>query len=595
MTARHFFRLLSAVIAVVPLASPAAPSAALGYQPKYRPGFEHFDYVRSDAPKGGELVMSAFGNFDSFNPFLLKGIPAAGLGDLVFETLMEQSLDEPYSLYAHLAEDIEVAANRLAVTFRLDPRARFSDGSPVTAEDVKFSFDTLKSKQAHPRYRFYWADITQAVVLDARRVRFDFAKINPELHLIAAQIPIFARRWIGDASFDARATVAPIASGPYVLESFDLGKRVSYKRNPDYWAKDRNTRRGMFNFERITYKYYKDDTVRLEGLKAGEYDFIWVYHSKQWARDFVGPPFDAGLIKKVELKHRNNAGMQGFIFNIRRPIFQDVRVRKAISLALDFEWSNKNLFYDQYSRCNSYFSNSELASSGLPSGDELRLLEPFRDRLPPAVFTAVWEPPSTKPPHSLRDNLRKAKALLEEAGWKLKDGVLQSADGRRLEFEVMLAQKGFERILAPFAHNLGKLGVKAHYRTVDVALYQRRTDTFDFDMMVESFGQSQSPGNELMSLWHSSAADQEGSNNSIGIKDPVVDALIEKLIYAPDRQHLISAARALDRVLLHGEYLVPNWYIGAHRVAHWDKFGFPERLPLYFGADGWMLRTAWRK
>lgn len=595
MTARNLFNWVGAVLIALPLAAPAAPSAALGYAPKYNPGFSHFDYVRPDAPKGGELILSAFGNFDSFNPFLLKGIPAAGLSDLMFETLMEQSLDEPYSLYAHLAEDIELAPDRLAVTFRLDPRARFSDGSPVTAADVKFSFDTLKSKQAHPRYRFYWADITHAVVLDARRVRFDFAKLNPELHLIVAQMPIFARRWVGEQSFEKLATVAPIASGPYLLESFDLGRRVSYKRNPEYWAKDHNTRRGMFNFERITYKYYKDDTVRLEGLKAGEYDFIWVYHSKQWARDFVGPSFDAGLIKKTELKHRNNAGMQGFIFNIRRPIFKDVRVRRAIGLALDFEWSNKNLFYNQYTRCNSYFSNSELASSGLPSGDELKLLEPFRKQLPAAVFTEVWAPPSTAAPDSPRENLRKAKALLAEAGWTLKGGVLQNADGLRLEFEVMLAQKGFERILAPFSHNLSKLGIKARYRTVDVALYQRRNDTFDFDMMVESFGQSQSPGNELMNLWHSSAADQEGSNNTIGIKDPVVDALIEKLIYAPDRKRLVTAARALDRVLLHGEYLAPNWYIGAHRVAYWDKFGFPEKLPLYFGADGWLLRSAWRK
>ena len=595
MTARNLFNLVGAVLIAFPLVAPGAPSAALGYAPKYKPGFSHFDYVRPDAPKGGELVMSAFGNFDSFNPFLLKGIPAAGLSDLMFETLMEQSLDEPYSLYAHLAEDIELAPDRLSVSFRLDPRARFSDGSPVMAEDVKFSFDTLKSKQAHPRYRFYWADITQAVVLDARRVRFDFAKLNPELHLIAAQIPIFARRWVGAESFEKLATVAPIASGPYLLDSYDLGKRASYKRNPEYWAKNLSTRRGMFNFERITYKYYKDDTVRLEGLKAGEYDFIWVYHSKQWARDFAGPPFDAGLIKKTELKHRNNAGMQGFIFNTRRPIFKDRRVRKAIGLALDFEWSNKNLFYDQYSRCHSYFSNSELASSGLPSGDELKLLEPFRKQLPAAVFTDAWQPPSTQPPHSLRENLRKAKALLDEAGWTLKDGVLQNAEGLRLEFEVMLAQKGFERILAPFAHNLTKLGIQARYRTVDVALYQRRQDTFNFDMMVESFGQSQSPGNELVNLWHSSAADQEGSNNTVGIKDPVVDALIEKVIYAPDRKQLITAARALDRVLLHGEYLAPNWYIGAHRVAYWDKFGFPAQLPLYYGADGWLLRSAWRK
>ncbi len=571
-----------------------APSVALGYEPGYRPGFGHFQYVNPDAPKGGELVLSAFGNFDSFNPFTLKGIAAAGLAELVFEPLMEQSLDEPYSLYAHLAEDIALAADRLSVIFRLDPQARFSDGRPVTAEDVKFSFDTLMSKQAHPRYRFYWADIRKAVVVGPRSVRFDFARVNPELHLIAAQMPVFARAWVGERPFDKLATVVPIGSGPYRVEGFDLGKRMSYVRNPDYWARGHSTRRGMFNFDRITYKYYKDETVRLEAFKAGEFDFIWVSHSKQWARDYVGPAFESGRIRKAELKHRNNAGMQGFMFNIRRPIFQDRRVRRAIALALDFEWSNRNLFYNQYERCSSYFSNSELAASGLPRGEELALLEPFRSRLPPEVFTVEWRPPRTDPPGSLRANLLKAQTLLADAGWRLRDGVLRNDQGLKLEFELLLAQKGFERILAPFARNLAKLGIRMNYRTVDVALYQRRSDTFDFDMVVETFSQSQSPGNELINMWHSSSAGQEGSNNVIGIKDPVVDALLEKLIYAPDRRRLVTAARALDRVLLHGEYLVPNWFIATHRVAYWDTFGIPATRPLYYNADSWMIRSWWR-
>jgi microcin C transport system substrate-binding protein len=591
-------RRLAAVLATtLALSAPAgaAPSAALGYEPGYRPGFNHYRYVNPAAPKGGELTLSAFGNFDSLNPFTLKGIAAAGLAELVFEPLMDQSLDEPYSLYAHLAEDIALAPDRLSVTFRLDPQARFSDGRPVTAADVKFSFDTLMSQAAHPRYRFYWADIRRAQALDARRVRFDFARPNPELHLIAAQIPVFARAWVGEQSFDRLATAIPIGSGPYMVERFDLGKRVSYVRNPDYWARDHATRRGLYNFERITYKYYKDETVRLEAFKAGEFDFIWASHSKQWARDYVGPPFADGRIRKAELAHRNNAGMQGFIFNLRRPLFQDRRVRRAIALALDFEWSNRNLFYGQYRRCNSYFSNSELAARGLPQGEELALLAPYRERLPPELFTAEWQPPSTVAPGSLRANLLEAKTLLAAAGWRVRDGVLQDERGRRFEFEILLAQKGFERILAPFARNLAKLGIRARYRTVDVALYQRRMDTFDFDMTVESFPQSQSPGNELMNLWHSRSAGQEGSNNTIGIQDPVVDALIERIIYAPDRRALVTAARALDRVLLHGEYLVPNWYVGAHRVAYWDKFGRPQQLPLYYNADSWMLRSWWRR
>jgi len=575
----------------------AAPSVALGYTPKYPPGFHHFDYVNPDAARGGDLVLSAFGNFDSFNPYQLKGIPAAGLSELVFEPLMEQSLDEPYSLYAHLAEDIEIATDRLSVTFRLNPRARFSNGSPVTAQDVQFSFQTLTGKQAHPRYRFYWADIRRAVALDTRHVRFEFAKVNPELHLIAAQMPVFARAWVGDTPFDKLNTAQPIGSGPYVVENYDFGKRVSYVRNPHYWARGHNTRRGMFNFDRIIFKYYKDETVRHEAFKAGEFEFLLENNSKKWARDFTGPQFDSGLIRRTELKHSNNAGMQGFVFNLRRPMFQDIRVRQAISLALDFEWSNRNLFYNQYSRCYSYFSNSELAATGLPGPDELELLAPFRKQLPRAVFAATWKPPSTLPPNSLRTNLRRARDLLAEAGWELKDGVLQNKIGDRLEFEIMLVsvQKGFERIIAPFARNLAKLGVDLRYRTVDSALYQRRTDTFDFDMIVESFGQSQSPGNELVGLWHSSTANQEGANNVMGLKNRVVDALIQKVIYAPDRKRLVTAARALDRVLLHGEYVVPNWFIATHRIAYWNRFEMPAETPLYYGAESWMLRAWWKK
>ena len=596
---RHGLLLLAALLGVAANlpAALAAPSVALGYTPKYPPGFHHFDYVNPDAPRGGDLILSAFGNFDSFNPYQLKGIPAAGLSDLVFESLMEQSLDEPYSLYAHLADDIEIAPDRLSVTFRLNPKARFSNGAPVTAQDVQFSFETLTGKLAHPRYRFYWADIRRAVALDTRYVRFEFAKVNPELHLIAAQMPVFARAWVGDTPFDKLSTAQPIGSGPYVVEGYDFGKRVSYMRNPHYWAKDHNTRRGMFNFERIVFKYYKDETVRHEAFKAGEFEFLFENNSKKWARDYTGPQFDSGQIRRTELKHSNNAGMQGFVFNLRRPLFQDIRVRQAIGLALDFEWSNRNLFYNQYTRCYSYFSNSELAATGLPGPDEIALLAPFRKQLPHTVFTEAWKPPSTLPPDSLRANLRRARDLLAEAGWTLKDGMLQNNNGERLEFEIMLVsvQKGFERIIAPFARNLAKLGIELRYRTVDSALYQRRTDTFDFDMIVESFGQSQSPGNELVGLWHSSTADQEGANNVMGLKSPVVDALIQKVIYAPDRKRLITATRALDRVLLHGEYVVPNWFIATHRIAYWDRFGIPARVPLYYAAESWMLRSWWKK
>lgn len=573
----------------------AAPAIALGYTPKYPSGFMHFDYANPHAPKRGSLVLPAMGNFDGLNPFLLKGIPAVGVAELVFETLMEQSLDEPFSQYGLLASDVELASDRLSVTYHLNPKARFSDGSPVLAEDVKFSFDTLTSPLAHPQFRFYWADIRRAVAVDARTVRFEFARVNPELHLLTGQMPVFSRKWGGGKPFDKVVMDTPLGSGPYQVEEVHIGKKIAYRRNPDYWAKDLNSRRGMFNFDRVSFLYYKDETVQLEAFKAGEFDFAAVFNSKQWARDYRGPKFNRGLIRKAELKHSNNAGMQGFIFNVRRNIFRDRRVRKAIQLALDFEWSNRNLFYNQYQRCNSYFSNSELASSGIPRDDELKLLEPFRAQLPPEVFARAWQPPSTTPPGSLRANLRQAKALLAEAGWTYRNGALRNAQGQPFEFELLLAQKGFERISGPFERNLAKLGIQMHYRTVDVALWQRRADTFDFDMIVHVFGQSQSPGNEQMNMWHSSAAGKEGSNNMIGIKDPVVDALVEKVVYAPDRKSLVTATHALDRVLLNGEYLVPNWFVPTHRIAYWDKFGFPAKLPLYYSAAEWMMRFGWSR
>lgn len=572
----------------------AAASQAMGYTPKYPDNFSHFDYVNPNAPRGGELVLSAVGSFDSFNPYLLKGIAADGLGVLMFETLMAASLDEPFSQYGLLAEDVQLAEDKLSVTFRLRANARFNDGSPVLAEDVKFSFDALKGNKAHPQYRFYYADIIRAVVLDERLIRFEFAKVNPELHLLAGQIPIFSRKWIASKAFDEVAIEHPIASGPYLIEKYDLGKGITYKRNPDYWADGLSVRRGMFNFERITIKYYRDFTVALEAFKAGEFEFIHEFNSKKWARDYVGTKFRKRQIIKEQLKHSNNAGMQGFVFNLRRTLFQDKRVRRAIVHALDFDWSNRKLFYNQYERCDSYFSNSELAATGLPQGDELSLLEPFRAQLPESVFNEIWQPPSTRPPSSLRMNLRKAKTLLSEAGWNYRDGALRNEAGEAFRFEVVLAQKGFERILAPFARNLSKLGIEVEYRTVDRALYKRRLDNFDFDMVVGGFGQSQSPGNELKMIFHSSAAEQKGSFNLFGIKDPVVDALVDKVIYAPNREALVTAVHALDRVLLHGEYLVPHWYIGNHRVAYWNgRFGQPASLPLYYDATNWVIMTWW--
>lgn len=572
----------------------AAHGIALGSTPKYPEGFSHFSYANPDAPKGGELLLSGFGNYDNLNPYVLKGISADGLG-LIVETLMTKSLDEPFSVYGLLANDIELAEDQLSVTFKLNPKATFSDGKPVLADDVKFTFDTLKGEHAHPQFKFYWADIIACEVVDERTVTFRFAKVNRELHLLAAEMPVFSRDWLGDKPLNEVTQTAPIGSGAYVVERYQLGKNIRYKRNPDYWAKDLNVSKGKYNFDFIHYKYYQDHTISLEALKSGEFDFMDIYSSKQWARDIKGVKFDSGELVKDLLPHQNNAGMQGFVFNLRKPIFQDINVRRAINLAFDFEWTNKNLFFGQYTRCNSYFSNSELAATGLPQGDELALLQTFKDRLSPEIFTQVWTPVSTQKPHALRQNLRQAKRLLSKAGWKLQAGVLVK-DGRKLEFDVVLAQRAFERILAPFARNLKKLGIIVNYRTVDTALYKQRMDDFDFDMAVASFAQSLSPGNEQFDLWHSKAANHKGSRNLIGLQDPVIDALVEKLVVVKNREELITVTKALDRVLLQGEYLVPNWYIGEHRVVYRDKFERPQTAPLYYTTgESWVLNYWWMK
>lgn len=572
----------------------AAPSAAMGYTPKYPANFTHFDYADPDAKKGGKLVLSGRGMFDSLNQFILKGVSADGLG-LLFDTLMVRSADEPFSVYPLLANDIKLADDKLSVTFTIDSRARFSNGDKITADDVKFSFDTIMSEKAHPFFKFRYADVKEAVVLDKYRIRFNFKRRNSELHLILGEIEVFSPKWLEGREFDKMSEVAPVASGPYLIESFDLGKNIIYKRNPDYWAKDLPSRRGQYNFDRIQYRYYQDMVIGLEAFKAGEFDLRHEYYSKLWAREHNGPNYDSGKIKKENLPHSNNAGMQGFVFNTRNEIFKDPSVRYAISLAFDFEWSNDRLFYNQYVVNDSYFSNSELQSTGLPEGDELALLEPYRDQLPQEVFTEEWKPVSTAAPNSLRNNLRKARDILNQAGWKVVDGVLVNTEGKPLKFEALLGQKGMDRILASFARNLKKLGIQMNYRTVDPSLYIRRVRTFDYDMVVGSFPASMSPGNELVNEFHSSAAHKEGSRNLMGIENPVVDALVDKIISAEDRKQLVTACHALDRVLLHNYYLVPNWYINTHRVAYWDKFERPRTLPLYYEPVSWAISTWWIK
>jgi microcin C transport system substrate-binding protein len=560
----------------------AAHGVSIDGKLKYPADFKRFDYVSDDAQKGGTLVLHDLGSFDKMNPFTLKGSAPAGLDTLIFETLAVSSLDEPFAGYGLVAKDVELADDRLSVTYTLNEKARFSDGTPVTPEDVKFSLNTLKSDQAHPFYQAYLQDIKGAEILDNKRIRFNFARVNRELHMIASQLPVFSKKFYTEHPFNDPSMVPPVGSGPYVVADFKPGKSITYKRNIAYRAKDHPTRKGMFNFDTITYKYFRDQIVSVEAFKAREFDFMYINIAKQWIRDLTGPKFDSKQILKEYLPHRNNQGMQGFVYNLRNPLFQDKKVRKALGLAFDFEWANNKLFFKQYTRSSSYFNNSDLAATGLPQGLELEYLQPFKDQLPSEVFTTALAPFSTLPPDSLRGNLRKAKKILAEAGWSVKNGRLENSEGMPFEFNILLVSPSFERVMAGYVNNLEKLGVKAVYRTIDPALYIDRLNRFDFDMTVHVFGQSQSPGNEQRDFWHSTSADRSGSRNLIGIKDKVIDQLVDKIIYAETQEELAAACKALDRVLWYGYYVVPNWYLSRHRIAFWNVFNRPQTLPLYY-------------
>ncbi len=593
----RFLSVVVTLLSVSGLASPllAAHGISIDGKLKYPPDFQRFGYASAQAVKGGSLVLHDLGSFDKMNPFTLKGTPPMGLDTFVFEPLALASLDEPFAEYGLIAKDIEVAKDKLSMVFTLNPAARFSDGSPITPEDVKYSLDTLKSDQAHPSYGYYYQDIVRAEILDSHRVRFVFARANRELPMIAAQIPVMSAKFYtahGFAPEDGKsALIPPIGSGPYVVADVKQGKSITYRRNPEYWAANHPVRKGLFNFDTITVNYYKDQVVAVEAFKAGEFDFMPVNIAKQWARDMEGGRFGDGTLIKKLFPHHNNAGMQGFLMNTRRPVFKDVRVREAMGLALDFEWTNKSLFFDQYTRANSFFSNSLLAATGVPQGLELTYLEPFRHQLPADVFTRPLTPPATTEKEGARANLRRAGELLREAGWTIRDGVLQDQAGTPFTFEILLVSPSFERVMAPYVANLKKLGIRAEYRTIDPALYTDREQKFDFDMIVHVYGQSLSPGNEQRNFWHSAVADVPGSKNLAGVKDPAVDAMVDKIIYAQTQEELTAACKALDRILWYGFYLVPNWYMNGYRLAYRNIFQQPETLPLYY--DPVQLLMSW--
>ncbi|MFZ6762363.1 extracellular solute-binding protein [Pseudoroseomonas sp. WGS1072] len=561
-------------------------------EPALPENFPHWPWVNPAAPRGGTMVRHAIGSFDSFNPFILRGTPAAAVA-AIYDTLMTPSFDEASTEYPLLAKLVEVPRDGRGVAFELDERARWHDGRPVTAADVVWSFDTLR-RHGRPNFSGYYGDVAEAVAEGERRIVFRFSTAdNRELPQILGQLPVLPRHWWEGKDFAQPGLEVPLGSGPYRIEAFEPGRSVTLRRVADYWGRDLPVRRGTNNIETLRFDYYRDSTVALEAFKAGQVDFRLENVAKDWATAYDFPAVRQGLVKREEIPHELPTGMQGFAMNIRRPLFQDRRVRQALGLVFDFEWMNANLFYGSYTRTTSYFSNSELASRGLPSEGELMVLSAFRGRLPEEIFTTEFRVPSSDGSNASRENARQALALLREAGWGVKDRRLVNEKGEPFSFEILLDGPTFERMALPYIQALQRLGIEARARTVDPAQYQVRMDNFDYDMTVELFGQSLSPGNEQRDYWSSAKAKEPGSRNTIGIADPVVDALIELVISAPDRQALIDRTRALDRVLLWGFYVVPHWHSRSFRIAWWDKFGRPERNPRYnFDLSAWWVDAA---
>jgi microcin C transport system substrate-binding protein len=559
-----------------------AHAIAMHGEPKYSEGFAHFDYVDPEAPKGGSLQRGARGTFDSFNPFIPKG-NAASTGSV--ETLLTGSEDEPYTLYGLIAERIEWPADRSWVVFTLREIARWHDGRPITADDVLFSFETLTT-QGSPQYRFLYRGVSAVEKLGERRVRFTFSDAsNRELPLLVGQMPILPRHYWESRDFEKTTLEPPLGSGPYRVKRFEAGRYVELERVVDYWGRELPVNIGQNNFDLLRTDYFRDDTAIRLALKSGDLDLRLENQAKAWALDYDVPAVQKGWLKKERVEHHLPTGMQAFVLNTRREIFRDPKVREALAYAFDFEWTNRNLFFGEYTRTRSYFSNSDLASRGLPEGLELEILERYRGRVPPRVFSEEYEPPSTDGSGWPRDNLRKAFELLAEAGWEVVDNQLVHTEtGRPFTFQFLLVSPDFERVVLPMIRNLKRLGIDASARVVDSSQYINRLRSFDFDAFVFVWGQSETPGNEQRVYWSSAAAGQPDSRNFAGIRDPVVDELIEGMIAACTREELVAWTRALDRVLLWGFYVIPNWHLRADRVLYWDKYDRPA-VPVKSGVN----------
>ncbi|WP_373753040.1 extracellular solute-binding protein [Neisseria weixii] len=574
----------------------AAHGLGLGQPPKYPSHFKAFDYVNPNAPKGGTFTLPVQGGFDTLNPFTLKGDHEAGVATLTLDTLMEKSLDEPFAMYGLLAEDVSLASDGLSVTFKLNPKARFHNGEPVLAKDVAASFNTLtQDKAAAPMYRFYWSDVAKVETPAARTVVFRFKKKNAELHMILGELPVFSHKSYPQG-LAAAANTMPIGSGPYRFARADSGRLSEYRRDKNYWAKDLPVRKGRYNFDTVRFRYFKDDSVRIEGIKGGRYDFVQENIARNWARAYPDDILKKRGLSKHEWQHGNTAGMQGFVMNQRRQPFDNVLVRQAMVESFDFENTNTKLFYGTYRRSNSFFTNSAMAATGKPSGAELALLNTVKTQLPQAVFTQnVPQPPVVNPQIGVRPQLLKARTLLLKAGYRYQNGKLVDKQGRPLVFEFLSPSKTYERVTAKWQRDLAKIGVGMNIRIADPAVFQKRMNAFDYDMTIVVYANSESPGNEQFNYFGCEAAKTEGSRNWAGVCDPAVDVLLKRFENFSSREELIVSARALDRVLRHQYIVVPNWFSDRYRVVYLNNLGIPSTLPKYYSPLDWALSSAWIK
>ena len=561
--------------------------------------FTHFPYVNPDAPKGGELRLvsnSRASTFDKYNPFTIRGSAPAYLSQLMFDTLLTGSLDETATGYGLLAEDVSVAADGLSATFRLRPEARFHDGSPVTAQDVKYSYDTLVGPYVSPGYKTMLYEVAGCDVIDERTVRFRFKAPNRELPLTVGGLPVFSRAWGAGKTFDQVVMDTPIGSGPYRIGPVNFGKDITYVRDPNYWARDLPVRKGTANFDRILVKIYKDNTARLEALKAGEFDLMRFFSAGDWARRVNGKRFATGELVKTEFRNKLPAGFQSYVLNTRRPLLKDLRVRRALGLAFDYEWMNSHLFYGAYQRVQGLFGNTRCETQGEPTPAELALLDPWRAQLPEATFGPMVQPPVTQDAMALREHLRLAQQLLKEAGWEVRDGTLRNAQGEPFVLEYMDSSEGGMRTIFAWQRNLARLGITLNYRAVDFALYQQRLQKFDFDITTIAFQGTNNPGQEFADLFGSQAADQEDSGNFAGVKNPAVDAVIRAMVSAKTLARMLPACHALDRIVAAEHYLIPQWYASTHRMVYdaW-RLAKPEVVPPYSPGEMWVVDTWWAR